>query len=78
MYNIYMVKQISKVEDLGNENNQKLFLAFANVFFNGNIQDAIVDLNLGVSELNKLENTGNEPLLVGDSPAEIQLRFAHT
>ena len=70
-----MGKQISKIEDLGNKKNQKLFLAFATVFFKGNIQEAIDDLNIGIKELDFLEN--NKILPLENSPAEIQLRFTH-
>ena len=70
-----MDNHITKIQDLGNEKNQKLFLAFANVFFDGNIQKAIEDLNVGVSELEILENISNESLPLNESLAEIQLRF---
>lgn len=40
-----MVKQISKVEDVGDERELAFFRAAVNVFFNGDVEAAIKDYN---------------------------------
>mgnify|MGYP000886990510 CR=1 FL=1 len=40
-----MVKQISKVEDVGDERELAFFCAAVNVFFNGYVEAAIKDYN---------------------------------
>lgn len=40
-----MAKQITKVEDVGNEREQAFFLAAVNTLFNGDVDAAIKDFN---------------------------------
>ena len=59
MYNICMVKQISKVEDVGNEREQAWFMAAVNVFFNGDVEAAIKSYNETQIKYDELEKRSN-------------------
>jgi hypothetical protein len=74
-----MVKIATKLEDIGSERDQAVFMATVKLWFGGDIQAALDHYNASVAELEALdaEIDAREQKLAPPKTAEVKLRFKH-
>ena len=54
MYNVVMAMKATKLEDIGNERDQKVFMTMVKLWFNGNFQIALDERNKMLAERDAL------------------------
>lgn len=70
-----MSKIVTKLEDVGDERDQKVLAVVAKVWFNGDIQAALDWYNKSGQEMEELEKQTGVVTWPNGKPIEVQLRF---
>jgi hypothetical protein len=77
LYNRFMAKIATKLEDVGDENWQRIFAAITDLWFNGDQQAMLDWYNKKGQELEELEKQPGVVRYPNGRPTEVQLRFKH-
>lgn len=73
-----MSKTATKLEDIGDERDQAVFMAVVKLWFNGDLQAALDHYNGKMVELEKLENEADARKKAGHpTTSEVRLRIPH-
>lgn len=76
-YNVLMAKTATKIEEIGDERDQAVFMAMTKLWFNGDLQAALDDYNKSIAELEELEKQPGVVTSPFDKKAEVVLRIPH-